>query len=139
MKRPVMLLLLLGVTACTRDDVLQVQVPVPNEPAPGSRVVVVYERGANGSWSPAAVDPAPPPPPAPLYPPEEPPESHLEGCAPYLLPTLPATPTVPKPASREEDIDAANYAYIERLRAHIERVKKTLADHHTKYLKGCQQ
>lgn len=129
------LVLAVGLTACTRDDILQVQVPVPAEPAPGARVVVVYERGANGAWTPADIAPEPPP-----GPPPAPPAERDHGCAPYLLPTLPSTPQLPpKLSGGDEEIDKANYEYINRLRTHIEKVKKTLSDHHTKYLKGCTQ
>lgn len=128
-----------SLAACARDDVLQVQVPVPAEPAPGARVVVVYERGANGAWAPADIAPLPVPP-QPPEPPPPPPMGRDHGCAPYLLPTLPATPQLPpKLSGGDEEIDKANYDYINRLRAHIDKVKKTLSEHHTKYLKGCTQ
>lgn len=128
---------LLTLSGCVRDDVVQVQVPVASEPTPGSRIVVVYERGTKG-WTPAMVEPllpvveqshVEPPPPAP---------EHHDTCKIFVLPAFTPTPAVPKVGKLgEDDIDPILYAYIGQLRGYITAMKQDIRSKHTDYLKSC--
>lgn len=139
MKRLVLLTALLALSSCARDDVVQVQVPVSSEPTPGSRIVVVYERGSNGGWSPIS----PVLPPAPLLPPPPPtpPQAPVhETCKVFVIPEFAPTPPVPDTRKVQEDqIDPVLYTYIGKLRGHIITMKKDLRKAHEEYLKGCNQ
>lgn len=141
MKRLVLLAALLGIPGCAHDNVVQVQVPVSAEPTPGSRIVVVYERGTNGGWNPIAQAT----PPTPLLPAPVPavvlpvPPERESNCKVFVIPEFASTPPVPDTRKINEDqIDPVLYTYIGKLRAHIVTMKKDLRKAHEEYLKECK-
>lgn len=140
MKRLVLLAALLALPGCARDDVVQVQVPVASDPTPGSRIVVVYERGTNGGWQPSAITPLAqtPTPLTPIPPPILP--ARESTCKVFMIPKFAPTPPVPDTRKVGEDqIDPLLYTYIGKLRGHITTMKTDLRKAHDEYLKGCNE
>lgn len=142
--------LALACLAGCAPNTLKLDVPLSAIPDQGSRIVVVYERGAEG-WkqSQASTYPIMTRPPM-VLPPVEPTSASeskpkKEGCEIYVLPSFQPTPSVPlvgprgKGENEDAIIDNILSGHIGELRQYIISIKRQLKQSHDDYLKNCNK